>query len=659
AKYALYCFENEIPLPKIEFPIYSLSLQNVVICCTNLNKEERNKLSMIVKYLGGKFSKDLTSAVTHLIAGKVGSKKYFSAKNLSIPVIKSSWTYECWRQSLTHEMVKFDLPMLDVHTCECFFGIVICVTGFSINTREKIKDQIISNGGNYSPELNVHLCHVLLAGSSHSKKKLSAAKRWEIPCVDIKWIDKCLIDNQFYDFEEFLYQNLDISESPVIIEQSTFEANFQHTRFDMSKQDNKIPLDIFQLILFKNFKIFVSNLFEDAKKLGLHAMIEYLGAHISYSIEETSHIVTDWIEDKPLVLPETLVVSSQWIIDCYKLQKYLPEDNYFLFSPNVPIDDYSDQIENNENSAVENIPKFENLQRHLDEIKSLYNKPNPSYSLKSKTDASLYLENAFQRYKWSEKNDHLINITSDFNPSGNILPSQTQLIQYDDPLGKSEREKLMNILQKDSLEDISNINSSHSSHSPTPLQVKQSVVPCQPNTSISVYNPKDIFIQLSSFDDTLKVFFSSLVQKLGGNILECDYYDTRCTHTVVGNIVRSEKLLCSLAAGNWILQQTYLQESEALGHFVSESIHEWGQETTPTKLSLSCARWRKNKSKTGCGAFRNWTVLLFMQSKRSDQYKRVLIAGDAKVFSKKDKLDPDCLITHIIVGIHIFIFILR
>lgn len=52
-----------------------------------------------VQLMGGRVSRDLSVAVTHLIAGEVGSKKYVVAASLKKPILLPAWVKTLWDKS--------------------------------------------------------------------------------------------------------------------------------------------------------------------------------------------------------------------------------------------------------------------------------------------------------------------------------------------------------------------------------------------------------------------------------------------------------------------------------------------------------------------------------------------------------------------------------
>lgn len=62
--------------------------------------------------------------------------------------------------------------------------------------------------------------------------------------------------------------------------------------------------------------------------------------------------------------------------------------------------------------------------------------------------------------------------------------------------------------------------------------------------------------------------YGALVQELGGEYIDLDYFTTACTHLVVGKASRTEKYLGACAAGKWVLHKSYLEACRAASRFV-------------------------------------------------------------------------------------------
>ena len=63
-------------LPRSNVPLYSFSMVNINICCTNMENKFKEEIYDKVEMMRGKISKIFTEQVTHLITTEVGSAKY-------------------------------------------------------------------------------------------------------------------------------------------------------------------------------------------------------------------------------------------------------------------------------------------------------------------------------------------------------------------------------------------------------------------------------------------------------------------------------------------------------------------------------------------------------------------------------------------------------
>ena len=87
----LSCLQTQTSLPNVQYPVYSVAMRGMAITCTSVAKQERDRISELIQLMGGTVLKDLTSSVTHLVAGEVGSKKYRVACSLNQPILLPEW----------------------------------------------------------------------------------------------------------------------------------------------------------------------------------------------------------------------------------------------------------------------------------------------------------------------------------------------------------------------------------------------------------------------------------------------------------------------------------------------------------------------------------------------------------------------------------------
>ncbi|XP_066278683.1 DNA topoisomerase 2-binding protein 1-like [Branchiostoma lanceolatum] len=161
---------------------------------------------------------------------------------------------------------------------------------------------------------------------------------------------------------------------------------------------------------------------------------------------------------------------------------------------------------------------------------------------------------------------------------------------------------------------------------------------------------KQVYIfQMSGMTPQEKMDYSGLIEELGGEVIDKQTFDPRCSHIVVGNPNRNEKYLSALAMGRWILHRSYMEACREAKAFVEEEPHEWGTATDVSgmpdnvaRLALAARRWRQNLADVRArnndpevSAFQNWAVLLHVDPGRTSGFKRLLESGGATVLSTR------------------------
>ncbi|KAJ1975271.1 protein kinase activating protein dpb11 [Dimargaris verticillata] len=160
----------------------------------------------------------------------------------------------------------------------------------------------------------------------------------------------------------------------------------------------------------------------------------------------------------------------------------------------------------------------------------------------------------------------------------------------------------------------------------------------------NVSPPKRVF-QFSSVPPTRRKRFTRIVDQLGGKVVEHDGFSQECTHLVVGYLTRSEKVIASIAAGIWVLEPKFLEESANHGQFLDETKYQWTDEADipPDEASLALAvrQWRQALAEVPqvpgqrVGAFSSWRTLVCATGAKQASYERLLEAGGATVTTLK------------------------
>uniref|UniRef100_A0A8D2QPS5 DNA topoisomerase II binding protein 1 n=1 Tax=Zosterops lateralis melanops TaxID=1220523 RepID=A0A8D2QPS5_ZOSLA len=181
----LYCMQSQRCVPRAEYPVYNMTMADVTVSCTSLEKDVREEVHQYVQMMGGCVYRDLNVSVTHLIAGEVGSKKYLVAASLKKPILLPSWVKTLWDKSQQGIMRYTDVNMED-YACPVFLGCTICVTGLSSSDRKEVQRLTAEHGGQYTGQLKMNECTHLIVQEPKGQK-YECAKKWNVHCVSVQW----------------------------------------------------------------------------------------------------------------------------------------------------------------------------------------------------------------------------------------------------------------------------------------------------------------------------------------------------------------------------------------------------------------------------------------------------------------------------------------
>ncbi|XP_064025913.1 DNA topoisomerase 2-binding protein 1 isoform X1 [Pogoniulus pusillus] len=198
----LYCMESQRCVPRAEYPVYNMTMADVTVSCTSLEKDIREEVHNYVQMMGGRVYRDLNISVTHLIAGEVGSKKYLVAASLKKPILLPSWVKMLWDKS-QQRMLRYTEVSMEDYTCPVFLGCTICVTGLSTMDRKEVQRLTAEHGGQYTGQLKMNECTHLIVQEPKGQK-YECAKRWNVHCVSVQWFSDSI--EKGYCQDETMYR---------------------------------------------------------------------------------------------------------------------------------------------------------------------------------------------------------------------------------------------------------------------------------------------------------------------------------------------------------------------------------------------------------------------------------------------------------------------
>ncbi|KAI8033568.1 DNA topoisomerase 2-binding protein 1-A [Drosophila gunungcola] len=156
-------------------------------------------------------------------------------------------------------------------------------------------------------------------------------------------------------------------------------------------------------------------------------------------------------------------------------------------------------------------------------------------------------------------------------------------------------------------------------------------------------------------DDEKRTELIERIVQMGGKMCEnLVNYDDACTHLLCERPNRGEKMLACIAAGKWILNLQYIEQCHARGHFLDESLYEWGNPKAlnlPTlapeeePIAAAVHRWRTDLEARGLveGAFSDHRVILSLHERSGVPIRNVLRAGGACILEPSSPFSADPL----------------
>ncbi|XP_069814444.1 DNA topoisomerase 2-binding protein 1 isoform X2 [Dendropsophus ebraccatus] len=181
----IFCMKHQICVPRAEYPVFNMTMADVKISCTSLEKETREEVHQYVQLMGGSVYRDLNVSVTHLIAGEVGSKKYLVAASLKKPIVLPSWVKVLWEKS-QQRIISYTDVDIEEYLCPIFLGCTICVTGLSSLDRKEVQRLSSLHGGQYTGQLKMNESTHLIVHEAKGQK-YECARKWNVHCVSIQW----------------------------------------------------------------------------------------------------------------------------------------------------------------------------------------------------------------------------------------------------------------------------------------------------------------------------------------------------------------------------------------------------------------------------------------------------------------------------------------
>ncbi|KAI4486795.1 hypothetical protein M0804_006165 [Polistes exclamans] len=208
------CFLNGEPIPEGTSPIFTTAMRGLCVCVSGLPPDMKIQIQQLVEYMGGFFTKQLRSCVTHLITNCVMSAKYERAVELKIPVVTKDWVIAIWEENLNNFIEAKD-PIFDKYKCPVFMNLVVTSTNLSKRQKEEIKNLINSNGGTFMGPLDGLKVKIVIAPENSSlTDKLTFAMQNNIPCLKPEWVYESVKIGYALPFNNYLIKSTKACSTP-------------------------------------------------------------------------------------------------------------------------------------------------------------------------------------------------------------------------------------------------------------------------------------------------------------------------------------------------------------------------------------------------------------------------------------------------------------
>lgn len=152
----------------------------------------------------------------------------------------------------------------------------------------------------------------------------------------------------------------------------------------------------------------------------------------------------------------------------------------------------------------------------------------------------------------------------------------------------------------------------------------------------SIINEK--IFQFTGLPSLLKNQAIEKLEKYNIKYIVSERYEN-CTHLIMGNLSTSEKFLCSLSNGAWILTPEFIVNFDNSLHFNYEK-YEWkcdeNTDEKDIKIIKSIKNWRIKVKATGYPAFYKWKVRLYADDIKKENYKRVIENGGGTIVENEN-----------------------
>ncbi|KAG7202053.1 hypothetical protein KM043_004733 [Ampulex compressa] len=210
----VFCLTNLEPVPEGNSPIFSTAMKGLCICASGLSPDTKDRIQELVEYMGGFFTRQLRSCVTHLVTESVMSAKYESAVEMKISIVTKEWVEAVWKANL-NKFVAANDSIFDKYKCPVFLNLIVTSTNLPRWQKEEIKRLINEHGGTFMGPLDGSKVRIVLAPETGPlSDKLKYAMQTNIACMKPDWVYQSIQNGYALPFSNFLIKSTKACSTP-------------------------------------------------------------------------------------------------------------------------------------------------------------------------------------------------------------------------------------------------------------------------------------------------------------------------------------------------------------------------------------------------------------------------------------------------------------
>ncbi|XP_058791574.1 DNA topoisomerase 2-binding protein 1 isoform X2 [Phymastichus coffea] len=210
----LSCFLTGEPIPDGSSPVFNTAMRDVIVSASGFSGAKKNEIQKKVEYMGGQFTKQLRSSVTHLITDTVISAKYERAVELNIKIVTIDWIKSVWDTNL-HEIIPATDSIFDKYRCPVFYNLVVTSTSLNKRQKEDVKRLITKHGGEFMGILDGTKVKIVITVETNSlSEKLKYAMQNDIPCLKLEWVHDSIATGYSLPFIKYVIKSTQACSTP-------------------------------------------------------------------------------------------------------------------------------------------------------------------------------------------------------------------------------------------------------------------------------------------------------------------------------------------------------------------------------------------------------------------------------------------------------------